>query len=251
MKSGINQRVGFAPAVGLSLAGLLIINPVLAQVASSTPDAATTTSNIDPTGSSTSTTDVTSASSTSSFFNGLADTVASSSATSTEPSEPAPVTPSEPAPQGLSLVHIIGTKYTDYFTDGTTETSYPGDPTIDANLGKRDAPTPTHEGLTWVHTTGQNLYDTPSGDLEVGDYAVQTNGDYIENAPPFVSSTSTPESMQTQTQTLTGTASSTASSSQDAATTSIDTSINPGQGSNTASNNGTTTTSTGTSTDPL
>jgi hypothetical protein len=244
MKSGINQRVGFALAVGLSLAGLLIIKPVLAQVASSTPDVATTTSNIESTGSSTSTTDVTSASSTTSFFSGLADTVASSSATSTEPSEPAPVTPSEPAPQGFSLVHIIGTKYTDYFTDGTTETSYPGDPTIDANLGKRDAPIPTHEGLTWVHTTGQNLYDTPSGDLEVGNYAVQTNGDYIENAPPFVSSTSTPDAMQTQT--LTGTASSRASSSQDTATT---TSINPG--SNTSSDNGTTATPAGTSTDSL
>jgi hypothetical protein len=254
MKSGINQRVGFALAVGLSLTGLLVIKPVLAQVASSTPDATTTTSNIYSTGSSTSTTDVTSASSTTSFFSGLADTVASSSATSTEPSEPAPVTPSEPAPQGLSLVHIIGTKYTDYFTDGTTETSYPGDPTIDANLGKRDAPIPTHEGLTWVHTTGQNLYDTPSGDLEVGDYALQTNGDYVENAPPFVSSTSTPESMQTQTtrtQTPTRTASSTASSSQDTATTSIDTSINPGQGSSTSSDNGTTAIPAGTSTDSL
>src|SRR5262249_40888002 len=68
------------------------------------------------------------------------DTVmATSSATSTEPNQPAQVTPSEPAPQNLSLVHIIGTKYTDYFTNGTTETSYPGDPTIDANLGKRGA----------------------------------------------------------------------------------------------------------------
>src|SRR5215813_8145202 len=112
MKSGINQRVGFALAVGLSLTGLLIIKPVLAQVASSTPDAATTTLNIDSTGSSTSTTDVTSASSTTSLFNGSADTVvASSSATITEPSEGSLVTPSEPAPQGLSLVHIIGTKY--------------------------------------------------------------------------------------------------------------------------------------------
>jgi hypothetical protein len=177
--------------------------------------------------------------------------VASSSATSIEPNEGALVTPSEPAPQGLSLVHIIGTKCTDYFTDGTTETSYPGGPAIDANLGKRDAPIPTHDGLTWVHTTGQNLYDTPSGDLEVGDYALQTNGDYIENAPPFVSSTSTPESMQTQTQTSTGTASSAASSSQDAATTSIDTPINPGQGSSTPSDNGTTAIPAGTSTDSL
>src|SRR5262249_29658451 len=148
---------------------------------------------------------------------------ATSSATSTEPNQPAQVTPSEPAPQNLSLVHIIGTKYTDYFTNGTTETSYPGDPTIDANLGKRGAPIPTHEGLTWVHTVGQNLYDTPSGDLEVGDYALQASGEYVENAPPFVSSTSTPEAMQAQTPT--GVASSTASSSQDAATSSIDTSI--------------------------
>jgi hypothetical protein len=62
-------------------------------------------------------------------------------------------------------------------------------------LGKRDAPIPIHEGLTWVHTVGQNLYDTPSGDLEVGDYAVEANGDYVENSPPFVSSTSTPEAM--------------------------------------------------------
>jgi hypothetical protein len=211
MKSGINPRVGFALAVGLSLTGLLIIKPVLAQVASSTPDTATTTSNIDSTGS---TTDVTIASSTASLFGSSTDTVvASSSATSTESSEVPVVTPSEPAPQGLSLVHILGTKYLDYFTDGTTETSYPGDPTIDANLGKRDAPIPTHEGLTWVHTVGQNLYDTPSGDLEVGDYALEANGDYVENAPPFVSSTSTPEAMETET------ATGTATSSQDAATT--------------------------------
>jgi hypothetical protein len=102
------------------------------------------------------------------------------------------VAPSEPPPQGLTLVHIIGTKYIDYFTDGTSVTSYPGDPDIDAHLSEKDAPIPTHTGLTWDHTTGQYLYDTPSGDLEVGDYATQPNGTYIENAPPFVSSTSTP-----------------------------------------------------------
>jgi hypothetical protein len=45
--------------------------------------------------------------------------------------------------------------------------------------------------MTWEHTTGQNLHDTPSGDLEVGDYAVQPNGAYIANPLPFVSSTST------------------------------------------------------------
>jgi len=91
----------------------------------------------------------------------------------------------------MALVHIIGTKYTDYFTDGTNITAFPGDPQIDAHLSERDAPIPTHQGLTWDHTTGGYLYDTASGDLEIGDYAVQPNGSYIQNAPPFVSSTST------------------------------------------------------------
>jgi hypothetical protein len=95
-------------------------------------------------------------------------------------------------PQGLTLVHIVGTKYIDYFTDGKTVTAFPGDPAIDSNFDKPDAPIPTHEGLTWDHTDGGYLYDTPSGDLEVGDYALQPNRSYIENAPPFVSSTSTP-----------------------------------------------------------
>src|SRR6266404_1700037 len=40
----------------------------------------------------------------------------------------------EPPPQGLTLVHIVGTKYTDYFTNGKTVTSYPGDPNIDSHF---------------------------------------------------------------------------------------------------------------------
>jgi hypothetical protein len=91
-------------------------------------------------------------------------------------------------------VHIIGTKYIDYFTDGT---SYPGDPDIDANLSKPNAPIPTHNGLTWDRTTSQYLYDTPSGDLEMGNYALQADGQYIANAPPSVSSTSTPATTPT------------------------------------------------------
>jgi hypothetical protein len=117
-------------------------------------------------------------------------------ATTTEasgPVEQAATTPAAaPPPIGLTEVHIVGTKYTDYFTDGTTVASYPGDPAIDSNFDKPDAPIPTHAGLTWDHTSGYNLYDTASGDLDVGDYAVQSDGSYIENAPPFVSSTSTP-----------------------------------------------------------
>ena len=104
----------------------------------------------------------------------------------------AEVTPIEAAPEGLTKVIVIGTKYIDYFTDGEKEYSFPGDPAIDAHLGEKDAPIPTHEGLTWVHTIGQHLYDTASGDLEEGQYALQSNGTYIAKSLPFVSSTSTP-----------------------------------------------------------
>ena len=108
-----------------------------------------------------------------------------------------PSTPpaNENAPTGLKLVHIIGTKYVDSFTDGTTVTSYPGDADIDANLSKPNASIPTHDGLTWVQTTTQYLYDTPSGDLDMGDYAVQPTGTYVANPYPVVSSTSSPQEM--------------------------------------------------------
>jgi hypothetical protein len=104
----------------------------------------------------------------------------------------------EPPPAGLKEVHIIGMRYTDYFTDGSTTVTYRRDPATDPNFDKPDA-IRTPEGMTWVHTTGGWLYDTPSGDLELGDYAVQLDGTYIENAPPFVSSTSTPAQITTST----------------------------------------------------
>jgi len=98
----------------------------------------------------------------------------------------------EQTPTSLTEVHIIGTKYIDYFTDGATIFSFPGDPTIDSHLAEKDAPAPKHEGLTLVHSTGQYLYDTPSGDLEVGQYALQPNGTDIQKGLPFVSATSSP-----------------------------------------------------------
>jgi hypothetical protein len=98
----------------------------------------------------------------------------------------------ETAPAGLTEVHIIGTKYIDYFTDGSTIYTFPGDPEIHAHIAEKDAPIPTHEALAWVHSTGHYLYDTASGDLEVGQYAIQSDGSVIANQPPFVSSTSTP-----------------------------------------------------------
>ena len=121
-------------------------------------------------------------------------------------------TPTEPPPADLAEIHIIGIKYIDYFTDGSTTIAVPGDQNIDSNLDKPDAPIPTHAGMTWVHTIGENLYDTPSGDLEVGDYALQPDGSYIQHSPPFVSSTSTPDQLATSPMTGTETDSSTTSS---------------------------------------
>jgi hypothetical protein len=123
----------------------------------------------------------------------LSDASSSETIATSTSASPAPTV--EQPPKGLTEVHIIGTKYVDYFTDGTTVTSYPGDPTIDAHLAEPDAPIPTHEGLTWDQTMGYNLYDTSSGDLEVGDYAVRSDGSIIADAPPFVSSTSTAPAM--------------------------------------------------------
>src|SRR5271166_1892547 len=73
--------------------------------------------------------------------------------------------PSNGAKPTLNLVHVVGTKYIDYFTDGTKTYSFPGDPKVDADLNKPDAPIPSHTDLTWVSTSGMEDYDTPSGDL--------------------------------------------------------------------------------------
>jgi hypothetical protein len=122
-----------------------------------------------------------------------AEAATDSGTTTTESAANIPETP----PVGLAEVHIIGMKYIDYFTDGTSTFSFPGDPQIDENFDKPNAPIPTHEGLTWVHSTGQYLYDTPSGDLEEGEYAVLANGHYISRGVPFISSTSTPDTIAT------------------------------------------------------
>ena len=103
--------------------------------------------------------------------------------------------PAEDMPEGLEKVYIIGYKYTDYFSNGSEVLSFPGDPQIDAFLNEADASIPTREGVTWDHTTGSYLFDTETGDLEEGQYALQPSGRYIIKLPPFVSSTSTPESI--------------------------------------------------------
>jgi hypothetical protein len=85
----------------------------------------------------------------------------------------------------LELVHVVGSKFIDYFTDGSKTYSFPGNPDIDSNLNKPNAPIPTHGNLTWVSTSGMDAYDTPSGDLEVGDYAQEADGSYISKVPAY------------------------------------------------------------------
>jgi len=176
--------------------GVLTFQQVAAQVATSTEEVIATSSE-----SVILLTDATVATTTTEIETVIAapeplpsDSETATSTAATAPTESSSVTSTNnPPPEGLTEVHIIGKKYIDYFTDGTTVTSYPGDPEIDSHLAEKDAPIPTHKGLTWKYTIGGGyIYDTASGDLEVGQYAVEPNGSYIEKRPPFVSSTSTP-----------------------------------------------------------
>ena len=95
----------------------------------------------------------------------LADASSSAATTSTitAPVSTSTVTPpaAKTAPSSLKLVHIIGTKFIDYCTDGTKVTAYPGDPSIDAHFNIPDAPTPKcPAGQKWDHTSGMDKYDS-------------------------------------------------------------------------------------------
>ena len=92
--------------------------------------------------------------------------------------------------RGLHRVHVVGSKYTDTFTDGTNTFTFPGDPRIDAHLGEPGAPLPTHGDLTWVSTKTMEKYDTPSGDLESGTYAQESDGSFISNTTDSTAATS-------------------------------------------------------------
>jgi hypothetical protein len=72
--------------------------------------------------------------------------------------------------------------------------SFPGNPDIDSNLNKPNAPIPTHGNLQWVSTSGMEAYDTPSGDLESGDYGQESDGSYISNIPAYTTPTRPPAS---------------------------------------------------------
>ena len=85
----------------------------------------------------------------------------------------------------LKLVHVVGTKYVDYFTDGKKTYSFPGNSDIDANLNKPNSPIPYHSGLKWVSTSGMEAYDTASGNLKSGTYAQEADGSFISNIPSY------------------------------------------------------------------
>jgi hypothetical protein len=174
-------------AIAVLVVGFVIVQPVLAQEEATPSDPAVeSVAPVDTVSSSTS-----SEGSEASVATPTVEGASTSAVTNDPP--PSSAAQSEPPPADLTEVHIIGTKYVDYFTDGTTVRAFPGDPEIDDHFSEKDAPIPTHEGLTWDHSTGSFLYDTASGDLEEGQYAVQPNGTFIEKRAPFVSSTSTPE----------------------------------------------------------
>jgi hypothetical protein len=123
-----------------------------------------------------------------------ASTTPATDASSTSPTQPVqtqapPQTQAQAQPASkptLKLVHVVGTKYIDYFTDGTKTYSFPGNPDIDSNLNKPNAPIPAHGNLKWVSTSGMDAYNTPSGDLESGDYAQEADGSYISNVPAYI-----------------------------------------------------------------
>src|SRR3989344_8701858 len=175
--------------------GVLTFQQVAAQVATSTEEIVATSSEsiIPPPIDAVAATTTTDAETVIAAEPPQSDTETATSTATSSPTESSSVTSTNPPPEGLTEVHIIGKKYIDHFTDGTTVTSYPGDPEIDSHLAEKNAPIPMREGLTWKYTVGGGyIYDTASGDLEVGQYAVLPDGSYIEKRPPFVSSTSTP-----------------------------------------------------------
>ena len=175
------QKIAFSIASVLVIC-LIIIGTfktgIVAALTATTTDATSTVSD-------------TSAASTSPLS---ADTATATDASSTSatlhaqsqgPAETQGQAQSSSAKPTFKLVHVVGTKYVDYFTDGSKTYSFPGNPDIDANLNKPNAPIPTHGNLTWVSASGMEAYDTPSGDLESGDYAQEADGSYISNVPAY------------------------------------------------------------------
>ena len=173
--------------IAFSVASVLIISLIIigtfktglaAALTATTTDATSTASD-----TTTASTSLTSASSTSPALD-ASSTPATPPAQAHAPAQSQAQSPSS-GMSSLKLVHVVGSKYIDYFTDGTKSYSFPGNPDIDSNLNKPSAPVPTHGNLKWVSTSGMEAYDTLSGDLESGDYAQKSDGSYISNIPAY------------------------------------------------------------------
>jgi hypothetical protein len=185
------------------VASIIIIGIVKTGIVSAltaTATDATTTTSVPTIDAMTIASDMATASTTSTPAATTSSTSASSATSTADASPPSSAPPAqtvEPAQSqaqsqtssnvqsGLKLVHVVGTKYIDFFADGTTTYSFPGNPKVDDNLNKPNAPIPSHAGLRWVSTSGMEAYDTPSGDLDVGDYAQESDGSYISNVPAY------------------------------------------------------------------
>ena len=169
-------------AASVLLISLLIIGTfktgIVSALTATTTDATSTASD-----TTTASTSSTSDSSTPAGTDASSTSVAPPAQTQT-PDQSQAQSPSSGKPT-LKLVNVAGTKYIDYFTDGAKTYSFPGNPDIDSNLNKPNAPIPSHGNLKWVSTSGMEAYDTPSGDLEVGDYAQEADGSYISNVPAY------------------------------------------------------------------
>src|SRR5690348_4394803 len=133
MKNTISVSIGFILLTTSIVLGFLIIaRPALAQVDSATSSSASSTTAPEQIDSSTTTSSFSSSIYSATAENDTASTSSLGSTAADVPSSSTAVT--QPAPEGLTLVHIIGTKYIDYFTDGTSEYSFPGDPDIDSHF---------------------------------------------------------------------------------------------------------------------
>jgi hypothetical protein len=178
-----NSVIAFS-AVSVLIISLIIIatfkTGIVAALTATTTDAASIVSD-----TTTASTSSTSASSTPPATDASPTPATPPAQTQTPDQSQAQSQPSNGAKPTLKLVHVVGTKYIDHFTDGTKTYSFPGDPDTDSNLNKPNAPIPTHGNLTWVSTSGMEAYDTPSGDLDVGDYAQESDGSYIYNTPAY------------------------------------------------------------------
>ncbi len=178
-----NSVIAFSAASVLVIS-LIILSTFKAGIVSALADATTTDATSTASDTTTASTSSTSASSTPAATDASSTPATPPAQTQTPDQSQAQAQPSSSKPT-LKLVHVVGTKYIDYFTDGTKTYSFPGNPDIDSNLNKPNAPIPTHGNLTWVSTSGMAAYDTSSGDLESGDYAQESDGSYISNVPAY------------------------------------------------------------------